>query len=128
MAEKVTENFKLTPRQRKALEALTQAGTVTAAAEAAGVARKTVYAWLLLPEFDRELNRATAAALGELSRRLVGMSGQAADTIQDVMNDPDASPAVRLRAADTGLNRLLQLRQLVDLEERVSRLEAAKNG
>ena len=127
MGEKVTEKNNLTPRQQKAIEALTQAGTVTAAADAAGVVRKTVYQWLQLPEFEQALTQAKGEALGELSRRLLAMSSLAADTIENVMNDQDASPAVRLRAADTELNRMLQVNQAHDLEERISRLEAANN-
>jgi hypothetical protein len=39
------------------------------------------------------------------------------------MSDPEAPISARIRAADTVFSRLLQLRNLVDLEKRVSELE-----
>jgi hypothetical protein len=117
---------KVTPRQNKAIEALTQTGQVTQAAAAAGVARKTVYQWLRQDVFIQALDLATSEALAELSRQLVALGSLAADTLRGAMEDTEATPAARVRAADITINRLLQLRQLVDLEERVSRLEANK--
>ena len=118
---------KVTPRQKKAIEALTKTGQVTQAAEAAGVARKTVYQWLHQEAFSRALDAATTEALAELSRQLVALGSLAVDTLRGVMTDTEATQSARVRAADILINRLLQLRQLVDLEERVSRLEAAAN-
>ena len=118
---------KVTPRQNKAIEALTQTGQVTQAAEAAGVSRKTVYQWLHQEQFSRALDKATTEALAELSRQLVALGSLAVDTLRGAMSDAEATQSARVRAADILINRLLQLRQLVDLEERVSRLEAAGN-
>jgi len=69
------------------------------------------------------LHAAEAEALAESTRRLVNLSGQALDTITEVMTDETAPAAVRLRAADTVLARLLQLRELVTLEDRIAALE-----
>lgn len=119
---------KVTSRQIKAIEALTQTGQVTAAADAAGVARKTVYQWLRQDVFIQALDRATSESLSELSRQLVALGSLAADTLRGAMEDPEATPAARVRAADIVYNRLLQLRHLVDLENRVSRLEAGNDS
>lgn len=62
-------------------------------------------------------------ALESLSRSLVSMGATAGATIRDTMTSENSPPTLRLRAADIVLARLLQLRELVDLEVRLSRVE-----
>jgi transposase-like protein len=120
VAEKVT----LTHKQRQAIPALLASGTVTAAAEAAGISRETLYRWLRTDaQFRAELHAAEALALAETTRRLVALSGHALTTITGVMLDATEPGAIRLRAADVILQRLLQLRELVTLEDRITALE-----
>lgn len=129
MAEKVTIHRKrLTPRQRKAIEALLTTGDKTAAAEAAGVQRQTIYRWLKLPHFRAALAEAEAEALASLSRALVRLGDNATATLEQAMGDDESSWSVKVRAADVVLSRLLQLRELVDLEQRVSELERQLSG
>jgi hypothetical protein len=45
--------------------------------------------------------------------------------LASVMNDDEATAASKVRAADIVLDRLMQLRQLVQLEERLAAIEAA---
>ena len=118
----------VTPRQRRAIEALTTTGQVTDAAKAAKVARRTVYRWMREDAFRGALAEAEAEALAALSRELVGMGTDATATIRATMADKTASPTVRLRAADIVLGRLLQLRELVALEDRVQALEDKIGG
>ena len=118
----------VTPRQRRAIEALTTTGQVTDAAAAAKVARRTVYRWLRLDDFRGALAEAEGESLAALSRELVGMGTDATATIRATMADKTASPTVRLRAADIVLGRLLQLRELVALEDRVQALEDKIGG
>ena len=114
----------LTHKQRRAIPALLASPTVESAAVIAGVSRESLYRWLRTdPLFRAELHAAEAEALAESTRRLVNLSGQALDTITEVMTDETAPAAVRLRAADTVLARLLQLRELVTLEGRITALE-----
>ena len=115
---------KLTPRQRKAVQALLTTGDKDQAAAAAGCARRTIYRWLRLDVFQQALTDAEADALAELSRELVRLAGLAAGTLEQAMGDRDATAGQRIRAADIVLSRLLQLRQLVDLEQRIQALEA----
>ncbi|GIV77436.1 MAG: hypothetical protein KatS3mg050_1830 [Litorilinea sp.] len=114
---------KVTPRQRKAIEALLTTGSITEASQAAGVARKTIYAWLKRDEFRAELHEAEAQALQSLSLSLVRLGEKAARTLGEAMDGERES--TRVRAADIVLQRLLQLRELVALEERVAALEQA---
>jgi hypothetical protein len=113
----------LTPKQNKAVAALLATSDALAAARAAGVTRGTLYTWMRAPAFRAALHEAEAAALNAVSRSLVRLAEKAVTTIEAAMNDTSAPMSVRLRAADAVLGRLLQLRELVTLEERVRELE-----
>jgi phage terminase small subunit len=118
----------VTPRQRKAIEALVLTGSKTDAAERAGVRRVTVYRWLRQPAFLAELERATSEAMDALSLALVGVGDLAIKTLEGGMAAGDASWSVRVRAADVALRHLLRLREMLDLEKRICRLEEQLGG
>jgi hypothetical protein len=113
----------LSPKQRKAVEALLTTGEVKAAAVEAGIHRDTLHRWLKEPVFLDAVRQAEATALDELSRSLVGLGRTAVATIANAMSDPVTPVATRVRAADVALGRLLQLRELAQLEARVQALE-----
>jgi phage terminase small subunit len=115
----------LSPKQRKAVEALLVTGDVTAAAREAGVSRESIYRWLKQPRFLEAVREAEARALDELSRLLVRLGRTAATTLAKAMSEESTPVATRVRAADVTLARLLQLRELATLEARVAELERA---
>jgi transposase-like protein len=115
----------LTPKQRKAVEALLATGEVSATAREIGVSRHTVHRWLKESAFQTAVREAEGQALDELSRLLVRLGRTAIATIAKAMSDPATPPAARVRAADAALGRLLQLRELAQLEARVQALEQA---
>jgi len=121
MSDTMSEN--LTPRKRKAIETLLTSGDVTQAARAAGVSRETLYRWLKAPDFQAALNDSTRQALESLSRTLVTLGDKAADTLRQALEDSTLAPGARVRAADIVLARILQLRELVDIETRLAKLE-----
>jgi transposase-like protein len=122
MVENMTEK-KLTPGQRKAIEALLTSGNVTAAATAAGVTRNTLYRWVRHDEtFVAELQAAEAEAVQGLSRVLAGLGDSAAAALKDAL-DSSQKITVRLRAAEIVTDRLLKIRELVELEQRITELE-----
>lgn len=122
MPENVTRDG-LSPKQRRAVEALLSTGEVSAAAAASGVTRNTLYRWLKEPLFVQAVRETEARALDELSRLLVRLGRTAAATLAKAMSDPVAPYPTRVRAADATLGRLLQLRELAQLEGRVQALE-----
>jgi len=63
MTRNVTDPV-LTPKQRKAVEALLLTGDVSAAAKAAGVSRESLYRWLRQPLFLAAVREAEARAPG----------------------------------------------------------------
>jgi hypothetical protein len=115
----------LSSKQRKAVAALLTTGEVKAAAAEAGIHRDTLHRWLKEPVFLDAVRQAEAVALDELSRLLVGLGRTAVATIATAMRDPVTPAATKVRAADVALGRLLQLRELAQLEARVQALEQA---
>jgi len=118
----------VTSKQRRAIEALVTTGQVTDAADAAQVARRTVYRWLRQDAFRAALDEAEAEAVAELSRALLALGRDAVDTIGETMRDPEVSPTVRVRAADIVFGRMVRLRELTELENRVQALEDKIGG
>ncbi len=114
----------LTSRQQQAIAAIIATGDVTVAAQSVGVNRATLYRWLRQPSFVQAVHAAEADAVEDLSRMLVRLGRTAVATLARAMNDPATPPATKVRAADATLSRLLQLRELATLEQRVSALEA----
>jgi hypothetical protein len=113
----------LTSKQRKALEALLLTGEVSNAASAAHVTRDTVYRWLKQPVFASAVREAEAEAIDEVSRVLIRLSRSAVGTLAQAMAERDAPIGPRIRAADITLSRLLQVRELAVLEDRLAALE-----
>jgi hypothetical protein len=56
---------------------------------------------------------------------LVRLGRTAVATLAKAMSDPATPAATRVRAADATLSKLLQLRELATLEQRVAALEAS---
>lgn len=116
----------LTPKKRRAVLALVEHGDASNAATAAGVTRQTLYKWLQDDDFTQALREAEFRALQTFQRELVAMGSLAAAALRDGLVDEDIR--VRLRAADIFTQRLLQLRDLLDFEDRLQKLEAVHNA
>ncbi len=115
----------LTSRQQQAIQAIVATGDVTIAAQSVGVNRATLYRWMKQPVFVQAVHAAEADAVEDLSRMLVRLGRTAVATLAKAMSDPATPPATKVRAADATLSKLLQLRELATLEQRVAALEAS---
>lgn len=116
----------LTPRQLKAVQALTTCADVSKAAEVASVSRDTIYRWMRNETFKHALNDSTRQAINRISRSLIALGERAVDTLYKAMTAPEVSITVSIRAADIVLSRLLQIYEIADLENRISELERRK--
>lgn len=117
---------KLTPAQRLTIEKLLTSGSVEDAANAAKVARSTIYRWMKDAAFVAELRSAEAVAVESLSRELVGLGTLAASALRDALTD--AKISVRLRSAEVVIGNLLKLREIVEIEQRLAALEERSNA
>lgn len=96
----------LSVAELRAFEVLAEGGTVAEAAAAAGVHRNTAARWAAPGgRVGRELLLLRAEQAGAARTRLVALSGLAVEVLRDVMADPEASAAARVRAAVAVLDR-----------------------
>lgn len=114
---------KLTPKQARVLAILVGGGSITDAAASTGYSRTCIYSWMQKEHFQAELVRSTQESVGALSRSLVALGLLARQTLRDAITNPGTPPAVKVRAADIILARLLQLMEMVEFEKRLERLE-----
>ena len=90
----------------RVFETLAEGGTVAEAARAAGVHRNTAARWAAPgARVGRELALLRVEQAGAARARLVALAGLAVDVLADVMTDPEASAAARVRAAVAVLDR-----------------------
>ena len=119
----MTNSGRLTPKKKAFVRALLTERDTRGAARAAGVAERTAYRWVQDPEIQAALLEAEGVALEAVTRGLLRLAHEAVDTLENAMGDEEARTSARVRAADIVLQRLLQLRELVSLEERIRILE-----
>jgi len=117
----------LTGPQREALEALLSGSSVPEAAKLVGRNRTTVWKWLQEPAFYQALKEGESTQMGQVSRALGAAGRGAVETLVSIKDDPEVPAAVRARAASDLLARLLPVREMVALEERLSALEKAQD-
>ena len=120
MSEKLTRN------QKRAIKALMQYPTVDQVAGVIGVNPRTIHRWLDLPDFRRELASSEGASLDRVTRRLLMLSDKAINSIEDIIDYPDQPGASNKRlAAQAILDQVVKLRELRNVESRLSDLEKA---
>lgn len=124
----MSDNERLTPKKRAFVRALLTERDTRAAARAVGIGDATAYRWLKSDAIRAAILDAEGDALEETTRGLLRLSAEAVNTLGDAMTDQDAATGARVRAADVVLARLLQLRELITLESRVSALEEKVNN
>lgn len=113
---------KITARQRRLIEALLAGQTISQACRTAGVSRATCYRWMKQAHFADALQSAENELLTVAMRRLLGMTGAAADALGEIVADRRL-PAARLQAARMILDSTLRLRDAAALEVRLTELE-----
>jgi transposase-like protein len=118
---KSNEMKSLTPKQEKAIAALVSAATIKDAAEQAGVTTVTLWRWLQLPEFAGAWRAARRQLVERAVSELQAATGEAVETLK--RNLHCENEAVEVRAASIILEQAVKGVELIDLQERVERLE-----
>jgi transposase-like protein len=88
----------VTPKQRRAIEALVIGSSIVAAAKAAGVTRQTVHTWMRQAGFAEALEAAEAEVRRTAVRRLTAALEKSVTAIMRLIDEAE-DEAVRLRAA-----------------------------
>ena len=118
-----SETSKLTRKQAKAITALLDNSTLKGAAKDADISVRSIYRWLKEPYFRTALDQAATRVIGESVVSLIADMRDNFQVMRTVRDDLDNPPGVRLRAAQLLDASLLKWRELLDLEERLTRLE-----
>jgi HEAT repeat protein len=107
----------------EALAAALAAGkAVKDAATAAGVAERTAFRRLTDPKFKSRVSAIRGEMVANAAGRLADGMSEAAEVLRALLSDPD--PHVRHKAAAKLIELSVRVRDQVELEDRLARLEA----
>ncbi len=112
-------------KKEEAIIALLTHRNVEEAAKAVGLAPKTLFRWMQIPEFDANYRKARRDAFHQAVARLQQASGAAVTTLLKLAVDQNAPAAVKARAAYYILTLGTKAIETEDIEARVSELEQA---
>jgi hypothetical protein len=113
----------ITVKQTKAITALLSERTGRDAAKKAGVSEKTLYGWLADPAFRAALRSAEAEVLDTVTRRLGVGQALALDTLEKLIQSA-RHESTKLTACVSWLNMFVKYRDMKDIDERLTALEA----
>jgi hypothetical protein len=112
-------------KKEEAVGALLTHRNIEEAADAIGIAAKTLLRWMKEPEFESSYREARRAAFGQSIARLQQASGAALTTLLKAMVDSSTPASTKVRAADSVLGHTAKAIELEDIEARLSQLERA---
>jgi predicted TPR repeat methyltransferase len=110
-------------KKEQAIAALLTQRNPEEAARAVGIAPKTLKRWMRLPEFQTEYLEARREAVLQAVARIQQNCTAAASVLLKLMADTNTPASVRVRAADSVLERGVKSIELEDLALRIARLE-----
>lgn len=117
---------KLTRKQRQAIKALIEGKNYEETALVAGVTNRTLWTWRHDNEtFKAELARQSDNVLSDATTTMKANMHTAVNVISEVMCDREASPSVRVRAAQAMLETGLKLIDAAEILKRIAVLEQA---
>ncbi len=117
------DDAKLSANQEQALAALLATPTITAAAGRCNLNERTIRRYLEDPEFKRRYTEARDYLLDQAVAGLQKLSIGAVSVLGNAFTEEN--PHARIRAAKTALEFLFKGVELVEIQERIRRLEEA---
>ena len=114
----------MTPKQQKALLALLSQPTKSKAAEAAGIAPKTLRCYLEDPEFQAEYKKAFSGMVEDAVRQSQQSLAPALATLREIVEDNGLDAQPRISAARSILEYSLKLTEQNDILAKLEALEA----
>jgi hypothetical protein len=119
----MSQNVPLNRNQKRAIRALLQHKTIGGAADAIGLNRRTITRYLEDPAFRHALTQAESDLIDEAGRRLISGQDEALDALQELISKAEKDSDRRL-AAQAWLDFTLRWRELINVEERLTALQA----
>jgi len=114
---------KIKPKQRKAIQAIIAGSNRSQAAHAAGIADRTIYKWLALPEFNKALRAAENEAMSSAQAALIGRIEENLQILDEIKKDKENAPGARIRAVQLELESMIAWRNQTITEERLTEIE-----
>jgi len=111
----------LTKKQEAAIAALLSTSVMKDAAAQVGISDVTLWRWLQLPEFEAAYRAARRQVVERAITELQAAASVAVETLK--RNLHCEQPNVEIRAAQIVLEQAVKGVELIDLQERVERLE-----
>ena len=118
----------ITRKQEALIAALLTTPRLTDAAHQAGISHVTAWRWLKDPAFDQAYRQARRVALDQALVQVQQCTGEAVETLRQIMQDPEASASARVSAARTLLDVAFKMLEVEDLEQRLAAVEAHLAG
>src|SRR4029453_5899689 len=115
---------KLTHKQERAIAALLVAPSITAAAQQIGVNENTLLRWLKDAAFQTTYRDARRAVGQHAIVQVQRATGEAVETLRNVMQDSESPASARVSAAKAILETAVKGIEIEDLEARIAALEA----
>lgn len=115
----------LPPRQARGVAALMAAKTVEGAAKLAQVNSRTMRRWMRQADFKAAVEAERRTMFSKAIDALRAAASEAVDALRDVLADAETSGSVKVQAASAILAHAFRGVELVDVLERISRLEEA---
>ncbi len=122
MQESRGHGDKLSRKQEQAIAALLSTSTIGEAAKACGVNDATMWRWLQLPDFQSAYRAARRQVVERAVSELQAAASEAVETLK--RNLTCGKPEAENRAAQIIIEQAVKGIELLDLQERVERLES----
>ena len=123
-AESGPKGSSLTRKQETGIAALLAQPTMKEAAAVAGVTEVTMWRWLQDDNFQAAYMQARRESVRHAMTRLQATTGDAVDTLGEIMRDAEAPKSVRVMAAKAVIEYAIKAVEIEDMAERVGELEA----
>ncbi len=108
--------------------ALLEHGTIAEACKVVGVSDVTLWRWLQLPEFQTAYRASRRQVVEGAIAQLQNDCTIAVRVLREVAEDKEAPASARVSAAKTILEQSISAVELIDLQERIERLEGFLDG
>jgi len=115
---------KLTRKQEALISALLTAPSLATAAQHAGLSEVTAWRWLKDATFQAAYREARRAVVQHAIAQVQQATGEAVETLRNVMQDSESPASARVSAAKAILETAVKGIDIDDLEVRIAALEA----
>lgn len=113
----------LKPKATHFLQNLMVASTIEEACRMTKISKKTAYKYMDDPEFKQEHLEAKREAMKLITARLQRLSSKALDTLENVLDDPEANPSTKVTASKNVLEFAYRGFEDEDISARLEQIE-----